>query len=203
MKKSLLLVLILSLSFVFSSCGKDKHKINIKEDAIRLKVDEKYTVKASTKKNDNITWTSNDEKIAVIAPDGTVTAISGGITTITARTEKSYAHVGVVVEGAVSYIDQNGNHNLVFNGESDIEEIVVGVIGGGKGEVTIHPGDKFTLKAYTTPSDSQDEIVWQSQDKNVVRVNSKGEIEAIKEGITSVYAYAPNGVKGELLIRVR
>ncbi len=203
MKKGVILTMLLVLATVFSSCGADKHKIIIKEDTIRIKIDEKYTVKAETKKKDNITWSSHDEKIAIVGPDGTVTAVGGGITTITARTEKSYAHVGVIVEGASSYIDKNGNENLVFNGESDIEEIIVGVKGGGKGEVSIRTGDKFTLKAYTTPSDSKDKIVWQSQDKNVVRVNSKGEMEAVGPGKTSIFAYAPNGVKGELIVRVK
>lgn len=204
MKKSILLAAVLFITTIFSSCGgEDKHKIMVKDNTIRINVDEKYTIKAETKKNDNITWSSRDEKIAIVAPDGTVTAVGSGITVVTARTEKSYAHVGVIVEGTNSYIDEHGNENLVFNGESDIEEITVGVVGGGKGEVTIHTGDKFTLRAYVTPSDSKDEIVWQSLDKNVVRVNSEGVMEAVSQGKTSIYAHAPNGVKGELVVRVK
>ncbi len=204
MKKSMLMAAILLISILFSSCGgKDKHKIIVKDDTIRINVDEKYTIKAETKKNDNITWSSRDEKIAIVAPDGTVTAVGSGITVVTARTDKSYATVAVIVEGTSSYIDENGNETLIFNGESDIEEISVGVVGGGKGEVTIYTGDKYTLRAYVTPSDSKDEIVWQSLDKNIVRVNSEGVMEAIGKGKTSIYAHAPNGVKGELVVRVK
>ena len=63
MKKSILLVAVLLVTTLFSSCGgEDKHKIMVKDNTIRINVDEKYTIKAETKKNDNITWSSRDEK---------------------------------------------------------------------------------------------------------------------------------------------
>jgi len=205
MKKNVLLTSLIIAATVFSGCGSKKpDKITVKEKTLHLEADEKYTIKAETKKGKNIIWSSNDEKIAVISPDGTVTAVGNGITTVTAVNESGgFAHVGVVVGTDDDYVDENGNQIQSFNEESDITGIVVGVKAGGKGDISLKKGDEHQLVAYTTPSGSKDKIVWQTGDSKVARVNEKGVLSAVGTGKAVITAYAPNGVKGELIVRVK
>lgn len=204
MKKTIKIIsLILMLALAFSGCSGKKKAISIKEDSISMNKDDNYTIKLENQSGEDVVWKSMDEKVAIVSPDGTVTAVNGGVTVITARAESSFANVGVVVDGGGEYVDKNGNTIPVFDGESDITAIVVGARGGGKNEITIRPGDKYQLIAYTTPSDSKDKILWRTNDSGVVRVNEKGEIEAISQGKTVIDAYAPNGVNGKLIVRVK
>ena len=204
MKKTIKTIsLVLMLALAFSACSGKKKAISVKEDSISMNKDDNYTIKLENPSGEDVVWKSMDEKVAIVSPDGTVTAVDGGVTVITARAESSFANVGVIVDGGGEYVDKNGNTIPVFDGESDITAIVVGARGGGKNEITIRPGDKHQLVAYTTPSDSKDEILWRTNDSGVVRVNEKGEIEAISQGKTVIDAYAPNGVNGKLIVRVK
>ena len=138
------------------------------------------------------------------ALEGVITAVGGGITVVSARTENSYVHIGVDVKGNKEYVDKDGNIIEVFDGASDITEIEVGVkTSSAKGDITVKVGDSVALRAYTTPSDSKDKIVWRTADASIASVNEKGEMRAIGKGKTEITAYAPNGVKGKLIVRVK
>lgn len=194
---------VLMVVLALSGCGGKKKAISIKEDSISMNKDDNYTIKLVNETSEDVVWKSMDEKVAIVSPDGTVTAVGGGVTVVTARAESSFANVGIIVDGGGEYVDKNGNTIPVFDGESDITAIVVGARAGGKNEITIRPGDKHQLIAYTTPSDSKDKILWRTNDSGVVRVNEKGEIEAVSQGKTVIDAYAPNGVNGKLIVRVK
>ena len=189
-------------TMLLCSCG-GENVITVKEKNIRMKIDESYTIKAEQKKEETLSWTSADESVVVVSPEGTVSAVGNGITTVTARGEKAFVHVGVIVGGNNDYTDKNGNVVRVFDGVSDITEIVVGVRGGGKEDVSVKVGETFQLRAYTTPSDSKDEIVWQSEDKSVARVDEKGVLQAVGKGNTTITAYAPTGVNGKMIVRCK
>lgn len=206
-KRMILFSLVLTLAVTLCACG-EKKGISLKEktDVLSMKVDEKYTIKLDYDGKDPVQWTSNDEAIAVVSPDGTVSAVGNGITTVTAKAEESFVHVGVIVGGNGDYTDEFGNVVEVFDQHSDITEIVVGVKGGSKSDVTINAakdGDTFTLRAYTVPSDSTDKIAWRTSDSKVVRVDEKGVMKIVGKGMTTISAYAPNGVKGEMIVRVK
>ena len=200
--KLILLGTVLMAGIILCSCGKE-NSLSVKEDIIRMKTDESYTIKVTQTNEEQLTWHSADTAIATVSPEGTVTAMGNGITTITAQTEDKYIHVGVIVGGDEGYVDNNGNYVQVFDGISDITEIVVGVRGGGKDDITVKVGDVLKLSAYITPSDSQDPIVWQSDDTAIARVKDDGTLEAVNKGITTITAYAPNGVNGKLIVRCK
>ena len=203
MKKRVLSIASLAVAtMLLCSCGGD-NVITVKEKNIRMKIDESYTIKAEQKKEETLSWSSADESVVVVSPEGTVSAVGNGITTVTARGEKAFVHIGVIVGGNNDYTDKNGNVVRVFDGVSDITEIVVGVRGGGKEDVSVKVGETFQLRAYTTPSDSKDEIVWQSDDKSVARVDDKGVLQAVAKGNTTITAYAPNGVNGKMIVRCK
>ena len=185
-------LVIAAVMLLLSACGKgESNTVKIKEnEAIRLNADEKYTVEVKAKKSEKVIWSSANEEIVKIDDEGTITAKGNGITTVTARTETGYDHVGVIVGGDDVYTDKNGNIVQTFDGESDITEISVSVRGGGSDDVSIKNGDIYSLSAKITPSDSEDPIVWKSSDSKVVTVSESGEIEACSKGIAKIRAYA-------------
>ena len=201
-KRVLSLVGVVVLTTLLCSCG-GENTLTVKEKHIRMKKDESYTIKVKQTKEETLAWSSGDESIVVVSPEGTVSAVGSGITTVTARGEEAYVHVGVIVEGNGDYTDKDGNVVRVRNGQSDITEIVVGVRGGGKSDVTIKPGTECQLVAYTTPSDSKDTIEWESDKKDVARVDNNGKLQVIGTGKAVITAYAPNGVKGEIIVRAK
>ena len=202
-RRNIMSCALILMSILLCACSKGDSAISVKEKNLRMNIDEKYTVKVLKKDDDIVNWTSNDESVAVVSPDGTVSAVGNGITTVTARTEKSFVHVGVIVGGDNDYVDKNGNVVQVFDGESDITEISVGVRGGGKDDISVKQGDTHALSAYTTPSDSKDKIVWTTDDSTVARVDEKGNLQAVGKGKTTITAYAPNGVNGKIIVRVK
>lgn len=201
-KRMISLCLILVAAAMLCSCGKE-NILTVKEDVVRMKIDESYTIKVEQEKEETLTWLSADNSIAIVSPEGTVSAVGNGITTVTACGEDAYIHVGIVVGGNNDYVDENGNVVQVFDGVSDITEITVGVKGGGKNDVTVKVGDTLQLRAYTVPSDSKDAIVWQSDDSSIARIDEKGKVQIISKGIATVTAYAPNGVNGKLILRCK
>ena len=203
MKKKLIsLVLLLVAVIMLCSCS-EENKLSVKEDIVRMKIDEKYTIKVSQTNEKQLTWYSLDPAVATVSPEGTVTAVGNGITTVTARTDKEHVQIGIIVGGNDGYVDNDGTYVQVFDGVSDITEITVGVKGGGKDDVTVKVGDKLQLRAYITPSDSQDPIVWKSDNNNIARVKDDGSLEIISKGIATITAYAPNGVNGKLIVRCK
>ncbi len=201
-KRMILLCLLLAAATMLCSCG-GENILTVKEDVVRMKIDESYTIKVQQEKEEALTWSSADSSIAIVSPEGTVSAVGNGITTVTARGEDAYIHVGIVVGGNNDYVDENGNVVQVFDGVSDITEITVGVRGGGKNDVTVKVGDTLQLSAYTVPSNSKDTIVWQSDNSSIARVDEKGKLQVISKGIATITAYAPNGVNGKLIVRCK
>ncbi len=201
-KKLIFFAAVMTLVAVLCSCSSE-NSISVKEKYVRMKKDESYTIKVKQTKEEDLTWSSNDESVVVVSPEGTVSAVGNGITTVTARGEKAYVHVGVIVDGNGDYTDKDGNLVRVRNEKSDITEIVVGVRAGGKNDVTLASGKSYQLIAYITPSDSKDAIEWECDKKDVVRVDKDGNLQVIGKGKAVVSAYAPNGVKGELIVRCK
>ena len=195
-------MLLVSMLFVLSACGKE-NKLTVEDNVIHLKIDEAYTIKVKQTNKQKIEWNSDDERIAIVSPEGTVTGVGDGITTIEIKTEDSTEYVGVIVKSDEGYFDNEGNYIPTFTQDSDIEKIVVGIKNGGKEDATVKVGETYQLKAYTTPSESSDTIVWKSDDSTIVRVDDEGKVQIINKGTTTVTAYAPNGVNGKMILRCK
>lgn len=205
MKKRLMaLGLLTVMSLLLCSCGEEP-SLSAKEDVICIKVDESYTINVAQTDGEQITWSSRDTSVATVSPEGTVTGVGNGTTTIKLKTKNGYDHVGVVVESDTGYIDGEGNYIPAFTQQSNITEIVVGVKGGNKSDVTVRVGDVLQLKAYTTPQDSTDKITWHvdNASKAYVSVDEDGKVHIKAKGNATVTAYAPNGVSGKILLRCK
>ena len=201
-KRMLALSLIIAVCMGFSACSEDKQQLSAEKTMLKLNVGKSHTIELDQGDVDGIEWSSDDVAVAAVSADGTVTGKSDGITVVTGKTEDSYIHFGVIVEGNESYKDDDGNVVKIYDGKSDITAITVGVKAGGKNDVTIAKGSTYTLQAYTTPENSKDKIDWKSENPSVVHVDENGVIKAVGKGKTIVKATAPNGVYGEMIIRV-
>lgn len=67
---------------------------------------------------------------------------------------------------------------------------------------TVRPGLTQQLSAALTPSDSTDEVVWASDNKQVATVDAKGLVTAVSNGTATITATARVGVFGSATITV-
>lgn len=202
MKKRLLALSILVIvCLALCACGKKDDRLSAKESVIKLDAGKTYTIEVLNGDAEVLEWKSDNETVATVSENGTVTGKQDGVTVISGKTENRYVHVGVIVEGKEEYVDKNGNVVKIYNEDSNITAITVGVKGGSKNDVTVKKGDTYSLVAYTEP-ESSDKIDWKSENTAVVSVSKEGVISAVGKGMTKVLAYAPNGVKGEMIVRV-
>ena len=112
------------------------------------------------------TWTSDDETVATVEADGTVTAKAPGIAMITVTAG------GVSQTCGVAVYDQTVT-SVKLNRTS----------------VDLTVNDSIGLTAYVDPDDAVNkDVVWTSDDENVATVNSSGTVTAVGKGSTTVKA---------------
>ncbi len=118
-----------------------------------------------------VTWSSDNEEVARVLPDGTVQALSAGTATITATTEDGKtASCVVTVTGAT--IDVEG---ILLNKEKT--ELVTGAT--------------ETLVATVMPENATDKLVtWKSSDNDVATVDSEGNVTGVAAGEATITASA-------------
>ena len=125
------------------------------------------TVTPSYADNKTVTWTSSDEKVAIVDKDGKVTAVGNGTATITARTV-------------------SGNHTASVTVTVNIPEKVVEIE-----KITVSTDKKTLAKIGETtqlivqiePEDAQkQELTWTSSDERVATVDKNGKVTAVGTG---------------------
>lgn len=146
--------------------------IEISEKKIQLEVGKSATLTAKVKPDNapdkGIIWSSSDSAIVTV-DKGTITAHSTGTATITAASSaasdvKAECKVTVTAAGAAITLDKNN--------------------------ATLKPGETLTLKATVTPEGQK--ITWSSSNTDIVTVNDKGKVKAVKEGEATITAQAGN-----------
>ena len=136
------------------------------------------TISPSTATNQNVTWKSNNVKIAIVDSEGIVTGIKKGRVIITATTVDSKKTAKCVVTVKTAPIINVTSINL------DEENISMNV------------GDSDILTATITPDNATNQnVTWSSSDESIVTVNSEGEIEGISSGNTTITATTKDGNK--------
>ena len=122
---SVLLLIVLSV-FGLAGCnltGEEK-TISLNETAKELVVGESFTLTATTTPADaEVIWSTSDEAIVTVE-DGTVTAISVGTATVTAKNDTATATCEITVKGA-PVVDAK-EYTVVFkNGETELKSVKV------------------------------------------------------------------------------
>ncbi|MDY6933799.1 MAG: Ig-like domain-containing protein [Spirochaetota bacterium] len=130
------------------------------------------TVEPSDAADKSVSWSSDNEGVATVASDGTVTAIAVGTATITVET----TYGGFTADCEVTVI------------------IPVTGVTLNKGSTTINVGSTEQLTATVEPSDATDKSVsWSSDNEGVATVASDGTVTAIAAGTATITVSTTDG----------
>lgn len=112
-----------------------------------------------------VSWATDDESIATVDQNGTLTAVGGGSTIITAKAGNCEAKCTVNVSVSV-------------------QSITITPI-----SAKLSPGERIILVATVYPSDATNQtIVWSSSNSNVATVDDYGNVDAKKYGSCTITA---------------
>ena len=155
--------------------------ISLDEEELTLAVGKTATLTAS---GSDLTWSSDDEKVATVNQKGKVTAVGSGECIISVENSE-----GDVAECYVTVSDEGGVEEIELSDES----------------LTLYVGEEYELEAYIHPDDAADtELVFSSSNDGVVSVDEDGFLEALKPGRVTITVKNPaSGVKATCTIRVK
>lgn len=139
-------------------------------NSIDLKVGESDTLVATVAPadadNKNLAWWSAAENVAIVNKDGLVTAISAGVTIITAVTEDGLFTAECTV---------------------DVEPLDISGITLNKDEASIMYGETITLTASITPVHATNQaMIWSSSDPGVVRIGVNSQTQNNNTAVNTV-----------------
>lgn len=169
-----------------------KLSINLPEEegdskrTIELDTDKTYTLTAKVSPenatNAEITWSSSDEKVAVVE-NGVITAVGKGMAQITAQTANGVSDtVTVIVSNTVAEVKIDGSPRTLYcNGNKEIFE--------GKLPNT------YNILMY----DSGLDYVYRSTDETIATVDENGQVTAIAPGTVQIIALHPKSGKSDAL----
>lgn len=129
-------------------------------------------------------WKSDNEEIALVDEDGIVTAISPGTAWVTAEARDSSGKYCKCFVTVIAPIPATGVTTMVD-------------------EVVMAPGEKKTIVAKATPTNTTDSMMWTSTDESIARVNATtGEITAVSPGNTTIIVMMDSGKKAVINVIV-
>lgn len=187
MKKvmALVMILIMSLSTVSAFAAGETvavSSIKLNKTKVTLKMGNALTLKATIKPANatktKVKWASSKATIAKVSSKGKVTPVKPGTATITAT-----ASNGKTAKCVVTVVRHPSKISL-------------------EKKATIYVGSILTLKPKLQPSDSVKTLKWKSSNPKVAKV-SKGEITALKTGVTTITATTVNGKKATCTVTVK
>ena len=126
--------------------------------------------------NKNVTWSSEDDKIATVDAEGNVTAVAEGKVKIYATAADG--------SGASDYIEIT----VVQVPAIPVESITV----AGKDEMKVGESQKLTATVLPDNADNKG-IMWETEDPVIALVDEDGTVTAVSEGTVKIYATAADG----------
>lgn len=143
--------------------------ITIQPSSLSLVVGKQATLSATvtpSNTTDKLSWKSLDSKIATVAPDGTVSAVSEGVTFIEATAGNATAQIQATVT------------------PPPVEKVTL-----NHQTATLTVGEELLLEATVSPSDSSHALHWSTSDPSIATVNG-GQVVALKAGVVRITASA-------------
>jgi len=131
--------------------------------------------------NTDVTWSSSDNKIAIVTPEGVVIGIKGGMAAIIAKTES-----GKTAKCTVT-----------------VKEIKETSVKLDKSSIKIVVGESVTLNATVSPGNASfKNVTWSSGNKNIATVSSSGVVTGVKNGKATITAKTVNGKTAKCVVTV-
>ena len=118
-----------------------------------------------------LTWSSDDETIAMVNSEGVVIGLKKGQTFINVETDNgktSYCKLTVIAPEPTTIT---------------LPE-----------KTTLYVGETLKLAPTITPEDAETTLTWKSDDETVVRVSAEGELTGVAEGLALVSVSTANGL---------
>lgn len=192
MKTKFAFILLAAAGIVFSSCKKNEPnpdpepetgvtEVKLDKSELILNVGQSEqltaTVLPEDAENKNVTWSSDNESIATVDTEGTVTAVAAGNARITVTTEdggkKAYCRVMVAEE-----------------------QISVTGVSLDKTELELKEGETATLTATVMPENATNKNVkWTTNDESVATVDAQGTVTAVAAGSATIVVTTEDGSK--------
>ncbi|MBE5772483.1 MAG: hypothetical protein E7337_00945 [Clostridiales bacterium] len=147
---------------------------------------DKFTVKLSSGSAGSYTFTSSNEKVAVVEPDGTITAVGVGKATITVKTYNGKKDTSkITVKEGPEFLDLNTSYIEVFDETTGRYELLY--------FLHLLPGESYKLtykqEAYTVGKAVQ----FVSEDPAIASVTENGTVTAEAEGCTAIVVESSSG----------
>ena len=143
------------------------------------------TVNPNNANDKTITWVSSDESVAIVDNNGKITAISKGVSTITAK--------------AIDGSKQESSCSIVVN--RPVKAITL-----AESSIFLYTGGEAVILATIRPSGaSNQEIIWESMDPSIAKVSETGVVSGIRAGETSIIATSSydSSIQAMCLVEVR
>ena len=157
--------------------------VTLNKETMTLTMGEKEKLNAKVYPEDTtyqtIVWESDNEKVAIVAADGTVTAVDVGTANITASCGDASATCMVTVKAP--------------------EPIGIRL---SPLTMTLQEGETGQFEVTFSPNNAESNLTWNSSDPSIVEVNNNGVVEAIKPGMVVISVTSDNGVTGMATVRV-
>lgn len=168
MKKVFAAVAAMAAAFVLAVSCEQQQKtdgvvsIEVEPSEITLYEGMSYQLEAYvTPEGETVVWSSDNESVATVGQDGTVTAVSAGTASVTAAAGDKSAVCAVTVEEG--YVDMT--------------------ITVEPGNAVIEVGETLALTATVTPeNDLNLPVIWSSSDDGIAAVDDKGTVTGISAG---------------------
>lgn len=154
--------------------------ITISQNTLRLKIGEKTTLYANTQPEEisdgMLTWSSNDEMVAMIDNNGNVRGIGRGTCTITATS----------VDGGYTATCQ-------ITVTQPVEELTM-----EKHNITLKVGESERLFTQISPATADDRTIsWYSSSDDIATVDANGNVSAQKAGETWIKAISNDNAEAK------
>ncbi len=163
----ILLLILFSLSLVLTSCSiPNSSGVIISDDLISINIGESTVLSLNT--NEEATWSSSDEAVAIVNQNGLVTGISGGICKIKAVTSKNEYTILVSVS-----ITEEPTPLMTISGKQ-----------------TVYVGSAIQLDLTFTNVKVEPRVDWSSSDVSVATVDANGLVTGVGAGIATIRATA-------------
>ena len=152
-----------------------------------------------------ITWTSNDVTVAVVA-DGVITAVGPGMTTVSGEYKGTVLTCNVTCDTVTATIPPASTETTQATEATTAAAApapykLKNMVGGSNSDVTLKIGEQFSLALLDADGNKISDVKWTVKEGNSCSV-SKGLVKAVSAGRCVVVA-SYNGQEFECIVRVR